>query len=407
MTDTNPRNPQKIALVIRNLAGRSGGAERVFCEQANFLAAEGYDVSCVVFDPPGEGPFFALDPRVELVQLAPIKPDKIDRALKKLMSLLPKPLALRDKVRWKLTNRHFIAQLGRYIDGAKPDVMISYLPPANTPLLFAARGREVRVVVTNHNVPKEDYTNPKRWGGGDYDRALRLSALDRADIIHVLFPKFGTWFPTHLQDRIAAIPNYISQEILDSKPTQEAREHLIIGVGRLAPVKNFAALLEAWGKLGAARGDWQVQIFGDGPQEKMLRARIKELGVADSFKLMGTTREIAAEYARAAIMCHPAEYEGFGLAPAEALACGTPVLAYEQTPGIDEFLTDDENAILVARSGDPIENLANGLHRLIEDETLRTRLGAHGPASVAKFDKAHHIRSWLNVIERAMGGASR
>jgi glycosyltransferase involved in cell wall biosynthesis len=313
---------------------------------------------------------------------------------------MPKSLHARDKLRWWTRNRNFIAQLERYFDGARPDLAITYLPTANTPALVASAGRPVRMIVTNHNVPREDYQNPGRWGGGDYDRALRLRALDRADRIHVLFPSFGAWFPEHLQDRIVAIPNHVPADPGNHLETPETRDQSILAVGRLAAVKNYLDLVEAWARLGDARGDWQVKVFGGGgPEEKKLRRRISELHLDDSFRLMGSTNRITQEYRKAAIMCHPAEFEGFGLAPAEALASGLPVVAYTDTPGLKEFLQDGRNALLADRRGDRVDHLAKALLKLMQDEPLRHRLGQAGPASVARFSRATYVNHWLRMIE--------
>jgi glycosyltransferase involved in cell wall biosynthesis len=248
-------------------------------------------------------------------------------------------------------------------------------------------------------VPKEDYQNPGRWGGGEYDRALRLRALDRADRIHVLFPSFGAWFPEHLQDRIVAVPNHVAADRGNHLQTPETRDQSILAVGRLAAVKNFSDLVEAWARLGNARGDWQVKVFGaGGPEEKKLRRRISELQLDDSFRLMGTTDQITKEYRKAAIMCHPAEFEGFGLAPAEALASGLPVVAYTDTPGLKEFLQDGGNALLADRGGDRVDHLAKALLKLMQDEPLRQRLGEAGPESVARLSRETYVSRWLQVI---------
>ncbi len=119
------------------------------------------------------------------------------------------------------------------------------MPPANTPALLAAPGTGVKVVPTNHNVPLEDYTSPERWDPNPLDRKMRLEALDHAARIHVIFPRFGDWFPDHLRSRIVAMPNYVSKEILRASP-EAVREPSILAVGRLAGVKNYDTLLAAW-----------------------------------------------------------------------------------------------------------------------------------------------------------------
>ena len=100
-----------------------------------------------------------------------------------------------------------------------------------------------------------------------------------------------------------------------------------------------------------------------------------------------------------AIFCHPAEFEGFGLAPAEALALKMPVVAFADCPGVNQFVVDGVNGILVDRAGGA-EALAEALEKLIADDELRRRLGENGPASVASFTEEHFADAWVELIER-------
>ena len=68
------RHGKKVAIVIRLLVNRSGGAERIYCELANMLTARGYEVTCLHYDAIPGKPFFAIDRRVELINLYPETP---------------------------------------------------------------------------------------------------------------------------------------------------------------------------------------------------------------------------------------------------------------------------------------------------------------------------------------------
>src|SRR3546814_1546560 len=240
------------------------------------------------------------------------------------------------------------------------------MPPANTPALIAVQGSGVQVVATNHNVPKEDYESPFRWDQNPVDRELRLKVLDNAAAIHVLFPRFGDWFPAHLQDKITPIPNYISPEFRAST-VQPKREKLILAVGRLAEVKNYMQLVRSWNSLSREFPDWKVLIYGTGPQLNELKSEIHKLDLGGSITLGGHRADLSTEYARASIFCHPAHFEGFGLSPAEALYMGVPVVAYADCPGVNEFVKHEINGLAVTRDGQE-DGLADGLRRLIEDE---------------------------------------
>jgi len=391
------RHGKTVAVVIRMLADRSGGAERIYIELANMLAARGYEVTCLHYDATRGKPFFALDPRIELINLHP-DPVPFRYRLMRWASrrrFLPRPW--RQKWGWAAANDIFISQLRDYFTLRRPDVVLTFMPPANTPALIAAAGTGIKVIPTNHNVPAEDYTSPERWDPNPIDRAARLAALDHAARIHVIFPRFGEWFPDHLKSRIVAMPNYVSEEIVRAAPAPR-REPVILAVGRLAKVKNYHTLLAAWGLIAADHPGWKVVIYGVGPQLKVLKAEAARLGVEESFLLEGHRGNLGEEYARMSIFCHPAHFEGFGLSAAEALALGMPVVAFSDCAGVNEFVADGDNGLMVERSGGA-EALAAALRRLIEDDALRERLGAAGPASVAGFTQERYAERWIALIE--------
>jgi len=386
-----------VAIVIRLLADRSGGAERIYIELANMLAARGYEVTCLHYDHSRAKPFFALDPRIELINLHPDPVPFRHRMARwaSRRSFIPK--SLREKWGWFAANDIFIAQLRDFFTLRRPDVVLTFMPPANTPALLAAAGTGIKVIPTNHNVPLEDYTALDRWDPSAIDRAARLAALDHAARIHVIFPRFADWFPSHLQSRMVAMPNYVSEEILRAAP-KPVREPRILAVGRLAKVKNYHTLLAAWALIAADHPGWKVVVYGVGPQMKVLKTEAERLGVAGSFLLEGHRGNLGEEYARMSIFCHPAHFEGFGLAAAEALALGMPVVAFADCPGVSEFVVDGVNGLMVDRNGGA-KALAAALRRLIEDEALRQRLGEAGPASVAGFTQARYAERWIEVIE--------
>jgi len=394
--------PKHVALVIRLLGGRSGGAERIYCELANLLAENGYNVTCLHFDTTDAPPFYPLDSKVELINLQGLQ-DTLKQKLNKVIKNIPfLPKDISKRIDWYNKNDYFISQLKDYFLFSRPDIAISLMPPANTPTLLAAKGTSVKVIATNHNVPKEDYHSPYRWDPNPIDRELRLKALDYAAAIHVLFPSFGEWFPSHLHDRIVAIPNYVSMEFKRADQ-QRDRDNLILAVGRLAPVKNYMQLLNAWSLIADEFPNWSVLLYGTGPQKRELKSRISELGMQDSFVLGGHRKDLGSEYSRASIFCHPALFEGFGLSPAEALFLQTPVISYADCPGVNQFVKNGVNGLAIQRDSDG-RSLANALRSLIIDSERREELGRNGPPSVAEFSYDRYRSSWINLIERLSKG---
>lgn len=387
-----------IALVIRLLAGRSGGAERIYCELANILVENGYRVTCLHFDSKAAPPFYPISGKVEVINLHGKFRTKKQRNADIIQKFPFLPNSVRNKLAWDQHNDFFVEQLRDYFQYCRPDVAISFMPPANTPTLIAAAGMRVKVVASNHNVPKEDYDSPLRWDQNPVDRKLRLSVLDNASAIHVLFPRFGEWFPERLQGRVVPIPNYISPEFMNT-PYRANREKLVLAVGRLAEVKNYLQLIRSWNLVKNDFPDWKVVIYGAGPQLNQLKEQISELGLQDVINLAGHRADLGPEYARASIFCHPAHFEGFGLSPAEALHMGVPVVAFADCPGVNEFVKHEVNGLMVDReAGD--QGLAAALKKLIANPDIRDELGSNGPEGISEFTLERYRDNWLGLIEK-------
>lgn len=344
----------RIAFVIDRLAGRGGGAERVLVDTANALAARGHAVEVVTHDLTAGPPFYPLVPGVVLSNLRP--PRRGWRGpLGRIRAAAERRFAgiapLLDRLLWESRHGGFHRRLARHLAAIRPDVAVAVLPPAMTAL--AAAPGPFRRAASLHNVPAEDFDNPARWDPNPRDRCLRWAALARMDAITVLLPEFRDWFPSPLQGRVTVMPNAVARvdpaRLAPGAPGAQGagRQRVVLAVGRLAQVKRHGLLLDAWARIAPDFPDWTLRILGEGPERAALEARIGRLGIGGSARLVGQSAAVGAEYLAAAILAHPAAFEGFGLAPAEALASGLPVVAFADCPGVNRLVADGVNGVLV------------------------------------------------------------
>jgi len=109
---------------------------------------------------------------------------------------------------------------------------------------------------------------------------------------------------------------------------------------------------------------------------------VEAAGIRPDVRFFGFVpeRTLAALYRLADVFAFPSLYEGFGLPPLEAMACGTPVLT-SMISSLPEVVGDA--ALLV----DPyrVDDIADGLERLLGDEALRSALVKRGHARVKHF----------------------
>ena len=155
--------------------------------------------------------------------------------------------------------------------------------------------------------------------------------------------------------RITLIPNAIDLRRFTPGSTTkaEARQKLgvkpgvpvLAGVGRLNPQKNFALFLEVAARLAQRFPDLHFLLAGDGPEEKMLRAKASALGIADRVVFSGYVADSRLVYLAADVLLMPSRFEGLPMTLLEAMAMGLPVVA-SRLDGIAEVIDDPDDGLL-------------------------------------------------------------
>jgi glycosyltransferase involved in cell wall biosynthesis len=400
---------RRIALVIDRLAGRGGGAERVLTETANALAGRGHLVEIITHERSRAEPFYPLQPGVMLTRLRPPRPvwrvplDKMRGPLEWYGHHLPGI----DQLAWFSRHGGFWRRLVPYLAATRPDAAAGFLPPAFTALALAssrlrAQGIVVPTLASTHNAPVQDFLNPERWGPGKLDRARRLAGLRGLDRIAVLLPDYRDWHAPELQSRITVLPNAVVP-VPTAARARPDNAHRVVAVGRLATVKRHDLLIAAWAGLVAEFPDWRLDIHGEGPLAEALTAQISAAGLTASVTLHGQTFDMGSVYRGAAMLAHPAEFEGFPLAVTEALAHGLPVLGFSDCTGTNALVRDGINGLLVAADSQMsravrIRGLAAALRQLMVNPALRAQLGAAGPADMARYAPDAILDRWEALL---------
>jgi glycosyltransferase involved in cell wall biosynthesis len=111
-------------------------------------------------------------------------------------------------------------------------------------------------------------------------------------------------------------------------------------------------------------------------------SRIKQLGIEEKVKLIGRVGEndLPMWYSSCAVFAYPSLYEGFGLPPLEAMACGAPVVVSNIT-SLPEVIGD---AGIMIQPTDT-QALANALRRVLNDDALQTEMRAKSLARASNF----------------------
>ena len=142
-----------------------------------------------------------------------------------------------------------------------------------------------------------------------------------------------------------------------------------------------------------------VRLVFTGEASKRFLELAQAHGVAEKITFLGLVPDskLPALYRGALAFVFPSLYEGFGLPPLEAMACGTPVVASDRT-AIPEVVGD---AALLVDPYDP-EMLAQALRRVVEDEVLRSELKTRGLIRAKLFSWDKVVLKVQTVLMEAM-----
>ncbi len=230
-----------------------------------------------------------------------------------------------------------------------------------------------------------------------FARATRFG-LERSDAVtavsRFLRDKTGAWFD--LARPIEVIPDFVDTRRFSPAPRLGP---VIVHVSNFRAVKRTADAVRAL-YLVRRRADARLVLVGAGPEEGAVRELAERLGVLDRVRFAGEEPEVARHLRGAAALLSTSEFEGFGLAVLEAMACGLPVVATD-SGGVREVLSASSG--ILAGVGD-VEALAEGLVRVLEDEALGRRMGEAGRRRAEEmFDLDRVVHQYEALYERVIG----
>ncbi|MHB1133604.1 MAG: glycosyltransferase family 4 protein [Chloroflexota bacterium] len=192
------------------------------------------------------------------------------------------------------------------------------------------------------------------------------------------------------------------QPVVDETVLESVRQRyglnwpFILSLGTIERRKNLARLVQAYGRLRARRPLLpKLLIVGRrGWLYEDVFAAVEELGLQNEIIFPGyiADEDLPALYSLAQLFVYPSLYEGFGLPPLEAMACGTPVVA-ANTSSLPEVLVDA--AVLVPPTD--VEALADGMGRALADEELRASLRERGLVRAGDFTWQRAARRLLDI----------
>jgi glycosyltransferase involved in cell wall biosynthesis len=313
-----------------------------------------------------------------------------------------------------LTMRRVIGHHARRLDVLFFPSIITYVPV----------GGPASVVVTLHDTLTEDF--PRLMFPHARNRVLWAAktrlALRRSRLVFTVseYARRRVAYRFGLRgDRLVVVPDAVAP---DFNPTRARHAHAgspsrswvpdgdryVLYVGGLSPHKNLAVLIEAFDLVVRTVPGLRLLLVGPLEEDSLpsgageLRARIRARGLEDRVVFTGAVSddELVRLYGGAQVLVVASLDEGFGLPAAEAMACGTPVLA-SRAGALPEVVGD------AGRFFDPyrVDDLARELATMLGDPAGSQALGRRGIERARRYTWEASARRALAAFEEVAGAA--
>lgn len=173
-------------------------------------------------------------------------------------------------------------------------------------------------------------------------------------------------------------------------------KHKLLFVGRLnMQHKGLDYLVLIIKEVLKVYSDVELTIVGDGPDKDALKNLIFDNNLESNIKLIGQSSNVKKYYQESNIVLVPSRWEGFGVVLVEAMACGTPVIAYENK-GPNEIISNNIDGILIKQYD--VEKFSAAIIELLSDAEQWERMSEQAYKKACNFSAQKTVESFVDYI---------
>lgn len=348
----------KLTFVTSTL--HAGGSERVMSLLANTFAQKGYEVEIVCINK--HLVFYPIDEKVKVW----FAEDEV------------KSLSILKKVFW----------LRNHIKNDRPDVVIAFMLEVYCVTLASLIGVSVPVI-------SSERIDPHFFGRAK--GLLRWLLLRRTTHLVVQTVRIKDFYSAKLQSRTTIIPNPVTDKVFSLTPTLKQKR--IIAVGRLAYQKNYPMMFRAFAKVHHDFPDWQLVVYGNGPQKDEIRGVIERLGMEGHIILAGKSDHVVEEMNKSSLFVMSSDYEGMSNALLEAVCVGLPVISTDVS-GARDLITEGVNGYIVPVGNERALTLA--LSSMLSSPEKMDEMGRQSKALAPRFREEQIVGQWEELIKKVV-----
>jgi glycosyltransferase involved in cell wall biosynthesis len=174
----------------------------------------------------------------------------------------------------------------------------------------------------------------------------------------------------------------------------------VIAAGRLAPVKNFDALIEIWAQVVQHEPTWTLSIYGQGEPDYVayLQAKIQELNLENQVFICQAVPNLQETMQAYSMYLMTSHTECFPMVLLEALSVGLPCISYACPTGPAHIINPDQDGYLVSNQNQ--EAFVEKVLFLIRNAEIRTQMGAQAKQNVLRFAPEKVMNRWSALLNQ-------
>ncbi|MEW5676003.1 glycosyltransferase [Flavobacterium enshiense] len=361
---TFQRTRYKIALIGYTL--NSGGLERVMSSLSLYLGSKGIEVHNIVLVDDVVYPYSGT-----LVNIGKMK-ENHEGVFGK----------------WKL-----FLYLKRYLKENNFDYIIDFryrIKPFQE-VLMANWVYKTKTIYTVHSGNIETYIPRRKWLSNLIFRKKYAVVCVSEAIEKSVFDQFAF-------QNLITIHNPVNVKEIREKSYEENKLDFryVVGLGRFdyKNVKQFDKLIAAYLESELPGKEVHLVLIGEGERRETIE---KSAGNSPFVHFLGFKENPYPYLRNAEFLILSSKYEGFPMSVVEALACGTPVVAFDCVSGPNEIIIPNENGLLVENQN--FEDLKIKMNRMVADTVLRQFCKQNAVSSIERFSIDKIGQKWLDLMK--------
>jgi len=401
-----------IYFIDRISSSTGGGMERILTAKVNMLSERGHQVGIITIEDGKQAPYYPLNKNVKVFYL------DIEKRLLEIMKR-KKSLSKLQKIKSlfkKSYDPQYAQKVIEILNQEKPDICIGCLMKSEFDILPLHKLKDGSKKILEFHNSKQGILHltrtakfPKltQW----YFKNIKLKEYEK--IIKKYYNAFVVLTHKDRKDwknlkNITIIPNFTTMAQDNRFP--DYNQKIILSVGRMDYQKGFDLLIKAWTILEHKYPDWQLRIIGKAKdtsnhpsdlayhQLASYLDKVIHKNKLKNIKILPAVKNIEEEYYKSSIYTGASRFEGFGLVFLEAMSCGLPCVSFDTPCGPSEIITDKEDGYIAEYLN--IEDLANKLSLLMDDQDKREKMGKKAKVNIKRFSPDKIITQWEKLFNQ-------